>query len=142
MYSDAEHRLRTNPQLYDEYVENGFKLPEGRDPRITRVGRLLRKSSLDELPQIVSILTGSMSLVGPRPVLPDELPTLYGDLAGYYLAVRPGLTGLWQVSGRSRVLGSERAVLDADYVAKWRFSTDMRIVVRTVPAVLHGTGAH
>ena len=96
--------LRADAQLYERYVRNGFKVPTHRDPRITRVGRLLRLSSLDELPQAICILNGSMSAVGPRPVVPDELRRLYGSSPRSYLGCKPGLTGLWQVSGRSQVV--------------------------------------
>jgi exopolysaccharide production protein ExoY len=142
MHADAEERLRSDPELYREYLAHGHKLPAGCDPRITRVGRFLRKSSLDELPQMVSILLGTMSLVGPRPVLPDELDVLYGDTADAYLAVKPGLTGLWQVSGRSHVVKRGRVELDDRYVSNWRLRSDVRIILRTVPAVLCARGAH
>lgn len=142
MHADAERRLRADPVLYEHYVEHGFKLPQADDPRITRVGRLLRKWSLDELPQAFSVLGGSMSVVGPRPVVPVELQTLYGDRPDVYLVTKPGLTGLWQVSGRSKVGGHERVWLDEEYVDTWSPALDVRLLVRTVPAVLTARGAH
>jgi lipopolysaccharide/colanic/teichoic acid biosynthesis glycosyltransferase len=142
MHADAEGRLRADPDLYKRFVEHGFKLPEGDDPRITRVGRILRKTSLDELPQAFSVLIGTMSAVGPRPVVPLELRQLYGAAAPVYLATKPGLTGLWQVSGRSKVGGADRVDLDATYVEDWSPFLDVRILVRTIPAVLTARGAH
>ena len=134
MYRDAEARLREDPQLWHDYVTNDFKLDCDEDPRVTPLGRMLRRSSLDELPQLFNVLVGQMSLVGPRPVVADEL-ACYGPMVGAYLAVRPGMTGPWQVSGRNAVRYPERADLDADYVATWTFWADLRIIART-PVVL------
>jgi lipopolysaccharide/colanic/teichoic acid biosynthesis glycosyltransferase len=142
MHADAEDRLRADPVLYERYVAHGFKLPEADDPRITRVGRILRKSSLDELPQAFSVLVGAMSVVGPRPVVPVELQTLYGDRSDIYLVTKPGLTGLWQVSGRSKVGGEERVRLDEQYIDGWSPLLDVRVLIRTIPAVLTARGAH
>lgn len=116
------------------------KLP--RDPRITRIGRFLRATSLDELPQLLNVLRGEMSLVGPRPVVQEELTEHYGVAAVSYLAVRPGITGLWQVSGRSDTSYAERVALDCRYVREFSFWGDLRILLRTVPAVLAGRGAY
>jgi len=110
------------------------------DPRITAVGRFLRRWSLDELPQLINVLRGDMSLVGPRPVVKAELP-LYEHLLHFYLAATPGLSGLWQVSGRSNVNFSKRARLDATYVRSWSLHRDFTILARTVPAVLRRVGA-
>ena len=105
------------------------------DPRVTGLGALLRRSSLDELPQLLNVVKGEMSLVGPRPITEDEL-SLYGPVAGLYLRVRPGLTGLWQVSGRSAVGFEQRARLDSEYILGWRLSRDLAILARTVAVVL------
>ena len=140
MAGDAEERLRRDG-LYDTYVANGFKLPPGDDPRITRFGAMLRRTSLDELPQLLNVLRGSMSLVGPRPVVPDEL-ACYGELASAYTGVRPGVTGYWQVNGRSDVGFPERAELDAYYYDNRSLRVDLRILVRTVVAVAFRIGAH
>lgn len=113
---------------------------KGRDPRITAVGGFLRRWSLDELPQVLNVLRGEMSLVGPRPVVAAEVP-FYGHLQHLYLAAKPGLSGLWQVSGRSDVDFARRASLDAYYVRNWSLFSDLRILVRTVPAVLGRVGA-
>jgi exopolysaccharide production protein ExoY len=104
------------------------------DPRITPLGRLLRKSSLDELPQLFNVLIGDMSCVGPRPVVPAELEK-YGANSSDYLSVRPGLTGIWQVSGRSQLSYADRVKLDADYVQHWSLKRDIIILLKTIPAV-------
>jgi exopolysaccharide production protein ExoY len=105
------------------------------DPRITLLGNILRKSSLDELPQLFNVLAGEMSCVGPRPVIREELER-YGPAANDYLRTRPGLTGLWQISGRSRVDYARRVVLDSTYVHGWSLWLDLLILIRTIPAVL------
>ncbi len=110
------------------------------DPRITSVGRFVRTWSLDELPQLVNVLRGEMSLVGPRPIIEAEAG-YYGDLLPFYLAATPGLSGLWQVSGRSEVGYEKRARLDALYVSSWSLIADLEIFIRTVPAVLSRAGA-
>jgi exopolysaccharide production protein ExoY len=110
------------------------------DPRITSVGRFIRRWSLDELPQLINVLRGEMSLVGPRPVVRAELP-LYKHLLDFYLATTPGLSGLWQVSGRSNLSFSARAKLDATYVKTWSLRQDLMILAQTIPAVLKRVGA-
>ena len=112
-----------------------------RDPRVTRVGRVLRQFSLDELPQLVNVLTGSMSLVGPRPPLPEEVERYHGDVRRRLL-VKPGLTGLWQVSGRSDLSWDESVRLDLYYVENWSLGFDFAIIARTVSAVLRRRGAY
>ena len=112
-----------------------------RDPRVTRLGRVLRLSSLDELPQLVNILAGQMSVVGPRPVMTEELDA-YGAARGAYEAVRPGVTGLWQVSGRNDLSFEARVTLDAAYVREWSLANDAKILARTVPVVLTARGAY
>ena len=116
-----------------------FKLFD--DPRITRVGRFLRKSSLDELPQLINVLGGNMSLVGPRPPVPQEV-RLYEPWQMRRLAVKPGITCLWQVSGRSIIGFDEWMRLDIQYLRNRSFPLDLKILLRTVPAVLSGTGAY
>ncbi|MGH9264903.1 MAG: sugar transferase [Acidimicrobiales bacterium] len=140
MCSDAETRLK-GTGLYDTYVATGYKLPVAEEFRVTRVGRFLRKSSVDELPQLLNVLRGDMSMVGPRPVVPPEL-SCYGDLVDCYLGVRPGITGIWQVSGRSHIQFPERAQLDRDYFHGCSFRMDLAILARTPLAVLRGNGAH
>jgi lipopolysaccharide/colanic/teichoic acid biosynthesis glycosyltransferase len=110
------------------------------DPRITRAGHVLRKTSLDELPQLVNVLRGQMSLIGPRPALPLEVE-MYDYVARRRLAVKPGMTGLWQVSGRSRLSWDESIGFDLDYVDNWSPGKDASIVVRTLRAVVSADGA-
>lgn len=141
MHADAPERLRTllasDSALARQWADRQ-KLDW--DPRVTHIGRILRQTSLDELPQLINVLCGDMSLVGPRPVTPAELQR-YGSAAALYLQVRPGLTGLWQVSGRNLMSYDSRVELDRDYVANWRLSADLRILARTPKAVLLRRGA-
>jgi Undecaprenyl-phosphate galactose phosphotransferase WbaP len=111
-----------------------------RDPRVTRVGHFIRSASLDELPQLLNVLKGDMSLVGPRPIVQAEL-RLYGRHVGSYVAAKPGLTGLWQISGRSNMTYQDRVRLDVQYVQTWTFWRDIVILLRTIPAVLCRDGA-
>ncbi|WP_082482544.1 sugar transferase [Methylobacterium sp. Leaf123] len=111
------------------------------DPRITPIGRVLRKSSLDELPQLINIIKGEMSFVGPRPIVETEIEK-YGDAASSYFAVRPGLTGAWQVSGRSDTTYAERVRLDRQYVETQNFTGDLLIILRTIPAVFMVKGSY
>jgi len=110
------------------------------DPRVTPLGHLLRLTSLDELPQLVNVLRGEMSLVGPRPIVPAEIEW-YGEAFEACFAVPPGLTGLWQVSGRSDCSYAERVALDLHYTSRWRLAQDLAILVKTVPAVLSRRGS-
>ena len=116
-----------------------FKLRD--DPRVTRLGQLLRKTSMDELPQLINVVLGHMSLVGPRPPLPDEVAA-YGKVEHRRLLVRPGMTGLWQVSGRSTLNWDETVRLDLRYVDNWTFLSDLRLLWQTVSVVVRGTGAY
>src|SRR5690606_35076679 len=111
------------------------------DPRITRVGAVLRKLSLDELPQLFNILRGDMSFVGPRPVVREGLD-LFGNAAAYYLRTRPGLTGLWQISGRNDVPYGKRVDFDQQYVENWSLTSDLIIIIRTLPAVISSRGSY
>jgi exopolysaccharide biosynthesis polyprenyl glycosylphosphotransferase len=138
MHIDAEARLAELRHL-NEVDGALFKLRN--DPRVTRVGRLLRKFSLDELPQLLNVIGGSMSLVGPRPPLPEEV-AVYPDDARRRLAVRPGMTGLWQVSGRSDLSWDEAVRLDLQYVENWSLTLDLVIMLRTLSAVTRGAGAY
>ena len=111
------------------------------DPRVTYVGRLLRQSSIDELPQFINVIKGDMSLVGPRPVTQAELDAYYGSQAELYKSVRPGVTGLWQVSGRNDVAYASRVALDARYVRTWNIILDILILCKTPHVVLSRRGA-
>ena len=137
MIVDADAYLKRNPHLMREF-EKDFKLRE--DPRVTRLGRFLRKTSLDELPQLVNILRGQMSLVGPRMISPPELMH-YAEHSRKLLAVKPGLTGLWQVSGRTHVSYPERVRLDMDYIDNRSLWFDFLILLRTIKCVLLRQGA-
>ncbi|HSW11318.1 MAG TPA: sugar transferase [Solimonas sp.] len=132
-----ERLLAADPVLRDEWHRTQ-KLQQ--DPRITPIGRILRKFSIDELPQLFNVLRGEMSLVGPRPVLLDELPR-YGRASLRYLAVRPGITGLWQVSGRTETTYRRRVALDSHYVRRQSLWLDLAILLRTPFAVLSARGA-
>jgi lipopolysaccharide/colanic/teichoic acid biosynthesis glycosyltransferase len=111
------------------------------DPRVTPIGRLLRKFSLDELPQLINVVRGEMALVGPRPVVSAELQR-YGVDSYFYKLTTPGLTGLWQVSGRNDVTYEQRVRLDAEYCSTWTLWLDTKILARTIPAVMRGKGAY
>jgi exopolysaccharide production protein ExoY len=128
-----EKHLASDPHAAAEWA-TARKLHK--DPRVTAVGRLLRKSSLDELPQLINILRGEMSCVGPRPVTLDELDR-YGPHARDYLRTRPGLTGMWQVSGRSTRTYEDRIALDSKYVRNWSLWMDIVIMLKTIPAVIN-----
>ena len=142
MYIDAEAVLRANPALMKQYVENNYKLPKGQDPRITPLGRFLRTTSIDELPQLFNVLKGDMSLVGPRPIVPPEIEK-YGEYGTLFCSVKPGLTGKWQIQGRSEVEDyTRRAMLDIEYIRDRSLKTDVDILFKTIPAVLLRKGAH
>jgi exopolysaccharide production protein ExoY len=111
------------------------------DPRITALGAVLRKTSLDELPQLINVIRGDMSLVGPRPIVSDEVQ-MYGSDAHYYFLARPGLTGAWQVSGRNDQSYERRVALDRDYVENWHLHKDLRIIIRTLPVVFLAKGSY
>ncbi len=140
MVPDAEaklqHYLAENPAAAAQWVRE-YKLDN--DPRITRIGGFLRKTSLDELPQIWNVLCGEMSFVGPRPVIEAELAKYHGS-EWAYLSMRPGITGLWQVSGRNDVSYDERVQLDVNYAGNMSLGTDLRIIIKTASAVLNRTG--
>jgi undecaprenyl-phosphate galactose phosphotransferase len=128
-----------HPGLYADYVSHNFKLKD--DPRVLRVGAWLRRTSLDELPQLWNVLKGEMSLVGPRPMLEREMEA-YGDSFPFYVEARPGITGLWQISGRSETTFADRANLDAWYVKNWSLWYDIAILVKTIRVVLAQRGAY
>jgi lipopolysaccharide/colanic/teichoic acid biosynthesis glycosyltransferase len=138
MVSDAEQRLDELQAMNDVQFPL-FKIR--RDPRVTRVGRWLRATSLDELPQLINVLKREMSLVGPRPPLPREVAT-YSSTQARRLAVLPGLTGLWQVNGRSNLTYEEGIALDLDYVDHRTLWLDISLIVRTVIVILTGRGAY
>jgi lipopolysaccharide/colanic/teichoic acid biosynthesis glycosyltransferase len=134
----SEQILRSDPELMREYLEN-FKIKD--DPRITRIGKFLRKTSIDELPQLVNVLIGQMSLVGPRMITPEELDK-YNQWGYNLLTVKPGITGFWQVRGRSDVAYDERVRMDMYYIRNWTIWLDLQILVQTIPAVIAKRGAY
>jgi exopolysaccharide production protein ExoY len=145
MYKDAsqklEQLLKDNPHLYKEWKVY-FKLKN--DPRITPFGKFLRKTSLDEFPQFWNVLKGELSIVGPRPYLPNELDSIKkiaGPNVRKMLSVRPGLTGIWQTSGRNHLTFEQRVQLDLAYIGSRSFLFDLRLIAKTIPAILFPKGA-
>jgi lipopolysaccharide/colanic/teichoic acid biosynthesis glycosyltransferase len=138
MVPGADERLQGDPELWQAFRQ-AYKLQT--DPRITRVGRWLRRWSLDELPQCLNVLRGEMSLVGPRPFAPYEAER-FGPRLAERLTARPGMTGLWQVSGRHELTYDERVQLDMDYIEHRSLALDLRILLRTLPAVVQRRGAY
>lgn len=138
MRTDADRVLQENPELRAEY-EQAFKLKS--DPRITKVGAVLRKYSLDELPQLFNVLMGQMSLVGPRMITTPELQK-YGERQHILRNVKPGLTGYWQVNGRQQTSYAERVTMDSYYIENWSLLLDLKILLITPIKVLKGEGAY
>nr|WP_311439527.1 sugar transferase [Mesobacillus foraminis] len=141
MLLNAEERLKADKKLYQKYLDNNYKLEPEEDPRITSFGRFLRATSLDEIPQLINVLKGEMSLVGPRPVVEEELKE-YGDKESKFLSVKPGVTGFWQVSGRSTVGYPERVDLELYYVYNQSTIFDLKILFKTIWMVLLKKGAY
>ncbi len=145
MVQNAQEILEKNPQLLEEYKKNSYKIFN--DPRVTRVGKFIRRFSIDEFPQFLNILSGDMSLVGPRAYYPYELEEQqekYPESRKYVkviLSGKPGLTGLWQVTGRSEINFDKRVKMDALYVKRRSIIYDLWIIIKTIPAVLSGRGA-
>ncbi|TYZ17441.1 sugar transferase, partial [Klebsiella pneumoniae] len=133
-----ENLLINDNEAREEW-EKTFKLKN--DPRITKIGHFLRRTSLDELPQLFNVLKGEMSLVGPRPIITEELQR-YNEEVDYYLLSKPGMTGLWQVSGRSDVDYDTRVYLDSWYVKNWSMWNDIAILFKTIAVVLNRDGAY
>jgi len=148
MVINAHDLLRSNPKfkkLYEQYKKNSYKLYE--DPRVTRIGKYIRKHSLDEIPQLVNVLKGDMSLVGPRPYYPDELDEQQKKypqtkrLVKIVLSAKPGITGSWQVSGRSDVNFDKRIKIDAEYVSSESIHKDLQILLKSPIVMITGKGA-
>jgi len=138
MVVNADEVLRQNPELFRKFQKN-FKLRN--DPRITRVGRFLRKTTIDEFPQLLNVLRGQMSLVGPRMISPAEL-SKYGEHAPKLLSVKPGMAGPWVAAGRQEIPYEERVKMDLEYIDNWSLWLDIKILIKTVIAVLAMRGAY
>jgi lipopolysaccharide/colanic/teichoic acid biosynthesis glycosyltransferase len=148
MIINAHFLLRTDPRfktLFHEYKKGSYKLKK--DPRVTRIGRFLRKHSIDEIPQLINVLKGEMSIVGPRAYYPDELENQQKkyphtqQMVKKVLSVKPGITGLWQVTGRSEIHFDKRIGIDAQYVDTMSFWEDMKIIIKTPMVMISGRGA-
>ena len=147
MVVGAHELLKSNPELYKKYKENSYKLEINEDPRITKVGRVIRKYSIDELPQFINVLKGDMSLVGHRAYYAFELEEQQKkyprsrEFVKIILASKPGVTGIWQVSGRSNISFDKRVEMDAHYAQRRSILYDLYIIVMTIPAVITARGA-
>ncbi|MDT2865911.1 sugar transferase [Vagococcus carniphilus] len=141
MYKNAEKQLKKDESLYEKYKNNGYKLSKNEDFRITRVGKFLRKTSLDELPQFFNVLKGNMSLVGPRPIVEAELDE-YGTSSCLFTRMKPGLTGAWQVVGRGKIGYPKRIGIELSYLSHASVSYDFKIMFLTIFKVLKREGAH
>lgn len=139
MVVDADKRLLNDKKLYKKYVSNNFKLEPKDDPRMTKLGLFLRKTSIDEIPQFINVLKGEMSIIGPRPVVPDELVE-YDEKK--LLSVKPGIMGFWQAQGRSNIGYPERANLEMDYIDNASLLLDLKIFIRNIIIVLKKDGAY
>jgi lipopolysaccharide/colanic/teichoic acid biosynthesis glycosyltransferase len=137
MVVDAENWLVRYPDLGTKYKENGFKLKSDWDPRVTKVGRILRRAHLDELPQLLNVIRGDMSLVGPRPIVEEEL-NWYGNDKDEYLSVRPGVFGAWTAQGRQRVDYPARTLVELGYIRDNFWLKDLRVLLKHIPVLLLG----
>ncbi|TCI63560.1 sugar transferase [Exiguobacterium sp. SH0S2] len=143
MVSNASELLEKDKELFKKYVANDYKLDPDEDPRMTSLGRFLRSTSLDELPQLFNVLNGSMTFVGPRPIVDKELYTEYTELEiQYLLSVKPGISGYWQVNGRSNVKYPERKRMELYYVQNKSIKLDFQIMFKTIFSVLKKDGAY
>lgn len=142
MVENAEEILQANEKLHQKYIENSYKLPPNEDPRLTIIGNFIRKTSIDEIPQFINVLQGEMSLIGPRPILDKELKEYSEDEQQLLLSVKPGITGMWQVSGRSEIYYPERCEIELYYPKNQAFKLDVKIFLLTIKQVLLGKGAH
>ena len=142
MVENAEEILMANEKLHQKYIENSYKLPPNEDPRLTIIGNFIRKTSIDEFPQFINILRGEMSFIGPRPILEEELEEYSMDEQNLRLSVKPGVTGMWQVSGRSDVFYPERCEMELYYPRNQSLALDIKIFFLTIKQVLLRKGAH
>ena len=141
MRSDATDILKEDPDLFEKYVKNDYKIPANEDPRLVKLGSFLRKTSIDEIPQFFNVLKGDMSIVGPRPIVPEEIER-YKGFEKLFLSVKPGITGLWQITGRSDIEYPQRKYLDLLYIENKSIIFDIKIFFKTIKIVLFRRGAH
>lgn len=141
MVVNADKKLKSDKKLYRKYINNNYKLEQDEDPRITKLGSFLRRTSLDEIPQLMNVLRGDMSLVGPRPIVEEELSE-YRHKRDDFLSVKPGMTGYWQVCGRSGVGYPERVDLELYYVYNQSLFFDVKILIQTIIVVFLKKGAY
>lgn len=140
---NADIHLKNDELLYKKYIKNGYKLDQNEDPRITKLGKFLRKTSLDELPQLINVIMGNMSLVGPRPIIEEELEEYKKtNTDKFFLKMKPGITGIWQTSGRSKTGYPERVYLEISYIKKQSLRFDLKILILTIIKVLKKEGAY
>ena len=142
MLKNSEEILKNDKELMKIYIDNDYKIPETLETRYTSYGLFFRKYSIDEIPQFINVLIGDMNLVGPRPIVPDEIEHYVGEKRKDFLSVKPGITGLWQVSGRSNIDYPERVDFELKYVKKRSLFFDIKILFQTVFVVLGRKGAH
>lgn len=143
MKINADEELRNNKKLYQKYINNGYKLETNEDPRITKIGKKLRKTSLDEIPQLFNVLKGEMSLVGPRPIIPEELEEYKKEnRVSEFLSMKPGITGIWAISGRSEVNYPERVYLEIKYRDNHSIVYDLKVIFKTFFKTLTKEGAY
>lgn len=143
MKVNADELLKEDNLLYKKYVKNGYKLLPKEDPRITSLGRFIRKTSIDELPQFINVFKGEMSLVGPRPIVIEELQEYKKEnQVNDFLKMKPGITGIWQVSGRSNVGYPNRVYLETSYLNKMSFIFDLKVILLTIVKILKKDGAY
>lgn len=140
MIKHADEKLKSNPELYKKYIDNNYKLEPKEDPRVTKFGKFIRRTSLDEIPQFINVLRGEMSIVGPRPIVEEELKE-YGELKEVFLQMKPGITGIWQVNGRSNIGYPKRCELELSYLSKRGLFFDGWIVLLTIYHVFQKRGA-
>ncbi|SEP62776.1 Sugar transferase involved in LPS biosynthesis (colanic, teichoic acid) [Streptococcus equinus] len=141
MVENAEEVLKSNKELYQKYINNGYKLLPGEDPRLTSIGAFIRKTSIDELPQFINILKGDMSFIGPRPIIEEEIQEYSDKDREKFLSVKPGATGYWQVSGRSNVSYPERCNVELYYVDNMSVGLDFKILFMSFVKVFMRSGA-
>lgn len=143
MKNNADEELRNNKKLYQKYINNGYKLETNEDPRITTIGKKLRKTSLDEIPQLFNVFKGEMSLVGPRPIIPEELEEYKREnRVSEFLSMKPGITGIWATSGRSQVNYPERVYLEIKYEGNCSILYDLKIIFKTFFKTIKKEGAY